>query len=206
MEEVQPQDYQLGTAEYSSRCILYYMVLLHVFERFGIDLTWCGCSTAHGGVVWPHHIIISTLFVTAVFAVKMWWLGKCVLFWHISVLRLQVLRAERQVIKRSKNCLRPHQWTACLRSPSASLFGRTVVYSALNHLSRLLAWEYILFIFYFSLRSFQTDDNIEFSVVCKYLIYDHNQQYVCQKKWQDAELSDPCTEWTDQVTVVQCCL
>ena len=81
-----------------------------------------------------------------------------------------------------------------------------MVYSALNHLSWLLAWEYNLFIFYFHLRSFQTDDNIEFSVVCKYLIYDHNQQYVCQKKWQDAEHSDPCTEWTDQVTVVHCCL
>jgi hypothetical protein len=71
MEEVQPIDYQLGTAEYNSRCILCYMVLLHVLERFGTDLTRCGGSTAHGAEVWPHHIIISTLFVTAVFAVKM---------------------------------------------------------------------------------------------------------------------------------------
>lgn len=70
MEEVQPQDYELGTAENSSRCILCYTVLLHVLERFGTDVTWCGGSTAHGGEVWPHHIIIATLFVTAVFAVK----------------------------------------------------------------------------------------------------------------------------------------
>jgi len=57
-----------------------------------------------------------------------------------------------------------------------------VVYPPLNHLSRLLAREYILFIFYFHLRLFQTDDNIEFSVVCKYLLYDHNQRYIRQKK------------------------
>lgn len=36
----------------------------------GIDLTWCEGSTAHGGEVWPYHVIISTLFVTAVFTVQ----------------------------------------------------------------------------------------------------------------------------------------
>ena len=197
MEEVQSQDYQLGTAEYSSSCILCYSVLLHVLERFGVDLTWC----AHGGEVWPHHIIISTLFVTAVFAVKTWWLGKCVLFQHVSIHHFQVLRAERQV-----SGSRTASGLISELHPSASLFGRTVVYSPLNHVSWLLAWEYILSIFYFHLRSFQPDDNIEFSMVCKYLIYDHNQRYVCQKKWQDPEHTDPCTEWTDQVTVVQRCL
>jgi hypothetical protein len=118
----------------------------------------------------------------------MWWLGECVLYWHVSLHHLQVLRAEQQVNKRFENFLRPHQWTAYLRSPSALLFGRTVVYSPLNHLSWLLAREYILFIFYFHLRSFRTD-NIEFSVVCKYLIYDHNQWYMskdmtsCRTHW-----------------------
>jgi len=148
-----------------------------------VDLTWCEGSTAHGGEVWPHHIIISTLFVTAVFTVQTWWLGKCVLFRHVSIHHFRVLRGDWQVNRWFENCLRPHQWTSYLRNLSPSLY-----------------------FFYFHLRSFQTDDNIEFSVVCKYLLYDCNQQYMCQNKWQDREHTDPHTEWIDQVTVVQCCL
>jgi hypothetical protein len=43
-----------------------YVLMADGLERLGVDLPWHGVSTAHDGKVWPHHIIISILFVTAV--------------------------------------------------------------------------------------------------------------------------------------------